>query len=103
MSTSNYKEDHNFYLKILGAQLIWEFEEFSARVAAFDLAGEPFLLIADHVGAPSKRLIYEVENIAAEAKQLKERGWFGRKQIRYHLPHASISRTGAGTSTRYSR
>ena len=44
-------------------------------MAAFDLCGEPYLLIADHVHAPSKRLIYEVEDISAAAKQLKERGW----------------------------
>jgi hypothetical protein len=39
-------------------------------VAAFDLCGEPYLLIADHVHAPSKRLLYEV-NIDEAAKELK--------------------------------
>lgn len=75
VGTSNYKDDYKFYKDVLGARLVWEFEEFDARVAAFDLAGEPFLLIADHVKAPSKRLIYQVEDIAAAAKQLKARGW----------------------------
>ncbi len=46
-----------------------------ARVAAFDLCGEPYLLLADHVRAPSKRLIYEVTDIRATAKSLKERRW----------------------------
>lgn len=75
IGTSNYQADHNFYKNVLGAELIWEFEEFDAKVAAFNLSGEPYLLIADHVEAPSKRLIYEVEDIDAAAKELKARGW----------------------------
>lgn len=75
IGSSNYQADYNFYKNVLGADLIWEFEEFGARVAAFNLSGEPYLLIADHVEAPSKRLIYEVEDIDAAAKELKTRGW----------------------------
>ncbi|HYV95435.1 MAG TPA: VOC family protein [Chitinophagales bacterium] len=73
--TNNYSADYHFYKNILGAKLIWEFENFGAKVAAFDLCGEPYLLIADHVHAPGKRLIYEVENINAAAEELKSRGW----------------------------
>lgn len=73
--TNNYSADYHFYKNILGAKLIWEFENFGAKVAAFDLCGEPYTLIADHVHAPSKRLIYEVENINAVTEELKSRGW----------------------------
>ena len=59
----------------MDARLVWEFKEFGARVAAFDLCGEPYLLIADHVPAPSKRLIYQVEDLDAAARELKRRGW----------------------------
>ena len=59
----------------MDARLVWEFKEFGARVAAFDLCGEPYLLIADHVPAPSKRLIYQVEHLDAAARELKHRGW----------------------------
>src|SRR5882672_6396421 len=75
IGTSDYDADRKFYKEILGARLVWEFEEFGAKVAAFDLAGEPYLLIADHVHAPSKRLIYEVENLNEVAKELKAKGW----------------------------
>ena len=75
IGTNNYAADYNFYKNILGAGLVWEFENFGAKVAAFDLSGEPYLLIADHVHAPSKRLIYEVENLREAAKELKARGW----------------------------
>jgi predicted enzyme related to lactoylglutathione lyase len=75
IGTSSYDEDHEFYGKKLGARILWEFREFGARVAAFDLCGEPYLLIADHVKAPSKRLIYEVEDVEEAAEVLKRRGW----------------------------
>ena len=75
VGTSDYRSDCDFYENILGAKRVWEFEEFGARVAAFNLCGEPFLLIADHVKAPSKRLIYEVDDISGATRQLKARGW----------------------------
>ena len=75
IGTSDFVADRKFYKEILGAKLVWEFENFGAKVAAFDLCGEPYLLIADHVHAPSKRLIYEVENIDKAAKEWKAKGW----------------------------
>jgi catechol 2,3-dioxygenase-like lactoylglutathione lyase family enzyme len=75
IGTSNFDEDHDFYENKLGARLVWEFKEFGARVAAFDLCGEPYMLLADHVKAPSKRLIYEVEDLDEAVRELKARGW----------------------------
>ena len=73
--TSSFESDRSFYLEVLGARLVWEFKDFGARVAAFDICGEPYILIADHVKAPSKRLIYEVANLKAASRLLKSRGW----------------------------
>jgi len=75
VGTSAFDQDHDFYENKLGARLVWEFKEFGARVAAFDLCGEPYLLLADHVKPPSKRLIYEVEDLEEAVKGLKARGW----------------------------
>lgn len=75
IGTSDFEGDYAFNKDTLGARRIWEFENFGAKVAAFDLCGEPYLLIADHVDAPSKRLIFEVENLDAAAKELGKRGW----------------------------
>src|SRR5580692_6539223 len=44
IGTSDYDADHEFYEKRLGADVVWEFRKFGARVAAFDLCGEPYLL-----------------------------------------------------------
>jgi catechol 2,3-dioxygenase-like lactoylglutathione lyase family enzyme len=73
--TSNYDADHHFYKDVLGAELVWEFEDFGAKVAAFNLCGLPYLLIADHMHAPSKRLIYEVEDLDAASGELTAQGW----------------------------
>jgi len=75
IGTSTFDQDHDLYENKLGAKLIWEFSDFGARVAAFDLCGEPYLLLADHVKAPSKRLIYEVDDLDEAVKELKGRGW----------------------------
>jgi hypothetical protein len=75
VGTSHFEEDRDFYENKLGAELLWNLKDFGARVAAFDLCGEPYLLIADHVKAPSKRLIYEVEDLKEAAEALRGRGW----------------------------
>jgi hypothetical protein len=75
IGTSSFEGDIDFYENKLGAKLLWNRKAFGARVAAFDLCGEPYLLLADHVKAPSKRLIYEVEDVERAVKELKSRGW----------------------------
>jgi len=85
IGTSHYDADYKFYREVLDARLIWEFKEIGARVAAFDLCGEPYLLIADHVPAPSKRLIYQVEDLDSAARELKHRGW-KPAGVRFEVP-----------------
>lgn len=75
IGTSKFEEDLDFYGRKLGARMLWNKKAFGARVAAFDLCGEPYLLIADHVAPPSKRLIYEVGDLEEAARDLKRRGW----------------------------
>jgi len=75
IGSSSFGGDLDFYENRLGAKLLWNRKAFGARVAAFDLCGEPYLLLADHVKAPSKRLIYEVEDLEEAAKELRGRGW----------------------------
>jgi hypothetical protein len=75
VGTSDFERDLDYYENKLGAKLLWNLKAFGARVAAFDLCGEPYLLPADHVKAPSKRLIYEVDDLEEAARELKRRGW----------------------------
>ncbi len=97
--TSNFDDDLAFYEKKLGAKLVWNRRAFGARVAAFDLCGEPYLLIADHVKAPSKRLIYEVDDLEEAARDLKARGWKpDGGSFDAPTAHATTSGTRAGTN-----
>jgi predicted enzyme related to lactoylglutathione lyase len=85
IGTSNYDTDYGFYKDVLGAKRIWEFKDFGAHVAAFDICGEPYLLIADHVHASSKRLMYEVDHIDDAARDLEDRGWKASGE-RFEIP-----------------
>lgn len=74
-STEHYDEDRSFYLDIIKAKLLWEFHEFNAKVAAFDLTGsKPYLLIADHRETNIPRFLYQVENLKKAMKVLKSQG-----------------------------
>ena len=75
IGSGDFASDRKFYKETLGARLVWESHRFGAKVAAFDLCGEPYLLIADHVKNPSKRLVYEVASLKKAAAELKVRGW----------------------------
>jgi catechol 2,3-dioxygenase-like lactoylglutathione lyase family enzyme len=75
VGTSDFERDLDYYENKLGARLVWNLKAFGARVAAFDLSGEPYLLLADHVKAPSKRLIYEVDDLEDAARELRRHGW----------------------------
>ena len=54
IGTSSFDGDLDFYGNKLGAKRVWNRRAFGARVAAFDLCGEPYLLLADHVKAPEQ-------------------------------------------------
>ena len=75
VGSGDFDKDRKFYKETLGARLVWERHAFGAKVAAFDVAGEPYILIADHVKPPSKRLIYEVDDLEKASTELKAKGW----------------------------
>ncbi len=52
VGTSRFDDDLEFYRDVVGAEEVWNFEEFGARVAALRVAAGPLLLIADHRPAP---------------------------------------------------
>ena len=75
VGTSRFDEDLEFYRDVLGAEEVWNFEEFGARVAAFRVAAGPLLLIADHRPAPSCLPVFGVDDLDAAVAGLKARGW----------------------------
>lgn len=74
VGTSDFERDVAYYRENLKAQLIWSFEKFGAKVAAFRVAFGPLLLLADHKKAPSVEPIFSVDNLEKTAQALKAQG-----------------------------
>ena len=75
MGTSRFDEDLAYYKDVIGAEKVWHFHKFGARVAAFRVAVGPLLLLADHRPAPSCLPVFAVSDLDATVRDLEERGW----------------------------
>ena len=65
-----------YYSGVLGGELVWKIHKFGAWVACVRLSQiGPLVLLADHLEGTTPLLIYQVENLAQTAKELKSRGW----------------------------
>ena len=69
------RKDLEYYTKTLGARKIWDFTSMGTRVAAVNVSSGPLLLLAGHRPAPSVLPVFEVENLKATVKELRNRGW----------------------------
>jgi predicted enzyme related to lactoylglutathione lyase len=75
VGSADFDADFRFYHDVLGAKLVWGFDRFGAKVAAFKLGDGPLILIADHLSAPSTMPIFEVSDLALTIDQLTSKGW----------------------------
>lgn len=75
VGSANFERDLAFYTKVLGADVLWNYHEFDARVAGLRLGDGPQYLLADHRPAPSCLPLFEVTDLKATAKELRARGW----------------------------
>jgi hypothetical protein len=75
VGTGRFDDDLHYYGVVLGAEKVWHFHEFGARVAAFRVAEGPLLLIADHRPSPSCLPVFAVPNLKATVAELETRGW----------------------------
>src|SRR5207244_11685047 len=75
MGTSDVQKDVDYYTKVLGARKIWDISSFGTRVAALRLGEGPLLLLVDHRPAPSCILIFQVGDLQAVSKELRQKGW----------------------------
>jgi predicted enzyme related to lactoylglutathione lyase len=85
LASANFEKDFDYYSNVLEAKLVWKFHDFGANVAAFNLCGKPYLLIADHLDAPGSRLIYRVDKLSESIKSLKDKGWKSEGE-RFEIP-----------------
>lgn len=72
---ADFDRDLKYYTEVLGAQLVWAFDKFNAKVAALRLAAGTPILLATHRKAPSCQPIFSVASLDATIKALKARGW----------------------------
>jgi catechol 2,3-dioxygenase-like lactoylglutathione lyase family enzyme len=63
-----------FYVDALGAEVVWAFDRFGARVAALRIGEGPLLLLADHRPAGECRLLYRVDDITEAVAELRRSG-----------------------------
>ena len=75
VGSSNVDKDLEYYTGILGAQKIWDISSSGTRVAALRLGRGPSILLADHRPAGSCILIFQIQDLAATSKQVREKGW----------------------------
>ena len=75
VGTGDLDRDLEYYTKVLGGTLLWNYHEFGAKVASVRLCDGPQYLLADHRRAPSVLPIFEVVDLKGTAKHLRSRGW----------------------------
>ncbi|MBE9138224.1 VOC family protein [Nodosilinea sp. LEGE 07088] len=75
VGSADFEADFEFYRNVLGAQLVWGFDRFGAKVAAFKLGDSPLILIADHLSAPSIMPIFAVDDLSNVVATLTAKGW----------------------------
>ena len=91
MGTSNAQRDVDYYTKVLGVEKVWDISSFGTRVVAFRLGEGPLLLLADHRPASSCILIFQVDDLEAVSKALRQRGWKPEGE-RFEIPEGPCYR-----------
>jgi predicted enzyme related to lactoylglutathione lyase len=75
LGTADFERDCAYYANVLGAERVWAFHAFGAKVAAFRLCQGPLFLLADHRPAPSCMPVFAVADLEAAVAALQARGW----------------------------
>ena len=75
IGTADFDRDCAYYAKVLGAERVWAFHAFGARVAAFRVCQGPLVLLADHRPAPSCMPVLAVADLDATITALKAKAW----------------------------
>ena len=75
VGSDDVERDVAWYVGVLGAERLWAFDRFGARVAGLRVGPGPALLLADHRQAPSCMPVYRVADLDARVAELRERGW----------------------------
>lgn len=58
-----------------GGSVVWDKTAFGTRVAAVRFGADPLILLAGHRPSPSLLPVYQVTDLKASTKSLREAGW----------------------------
>lgn len=75
LGTDDYDATVEYYLDVLHAEKVWDFDRFGAKVTAFKVSSGPLLLVSNHRKAPSCQPVFEVDDLSLTIRELKERGF----------------------------
>ena len=90
IGTADFDRDCSYYEKVLGAERVWAFHAFGAKVAAFRVCEGPLFLLADH-RTPSCMPVIAVADLDATIADLKARGWRSEGD-RFEVPNGPCLR-----------
>jgi predicted enzyme related to lactoylglutathione lyase len=91
VGTADFDRDCAYYANVLGAERVWAFHAFGARVAAFRVCEGPMLLLADHRPAPGCMPVLAVADLEATAAALRARGWQSQGEV-FEIPNGPCYR-----------
>jgi glyoxalase/bleomycin resistance protein/dioxygenase superfamily protein len=78
--------DATYWVKVLGAKLVFAVEGMGARVAMLELGSSgPRILLTDHLEDKRTVLIYRVDDLDRTMKDLKSKGWKRGRSL--EIPH----------------
>ena len=78
--------DASYWVKVLGARLVFAVDGMGARVAMLELGSTgPRVLLTDHLEDKRTVLIYRVEDLDRTVKELKSKGWKRGRSL--EIPH----------------
>ena len=100
VGTADFDRDCACYATVLGAERVWAFHAFGARVAAFRVCQGPLVLLADHRPAPSCMPVLAVADLDATVEELRARGWRSEGEA-FEIPNGPCYRFADPSGNRY--
>jgi hypothetical protein len=86
MPTSDVAAEIEYFVEVLGGELVFAIERFETRVAMVRLSdGSPDLLLAEHLAGERSILIFRVAELDGAMRELEGRGW--EPQPIFEIPH----------------
>jgi hypothetical protein len=86
MPSRDVSADMDYFVKTLGARLVFAVQGMGARVAMLDLTEEaPRVMLADHLRGDRPVLVYRVGDLAASLEALEARGW--KREESFEIPY----------------